>query len=310
MARYLQYLVTQARRESENEEFSSTNGIVDAEFIQYFNDAQHRLQSLIVAQRPSVFTEEKILNTVVEQESYTLPADIFLENMVSNIEYSTGPDFNYYILDAGTLKDRNPGVFGLPRYYIRKNSQVLLSPIPQRDNEKIRVNYVRRVSELDLRRGSVASVTLGTDTITSLTLNTGDLDSTDLDEHNYLCVIDRDGNFKMKNIPYDGINPGTGVVTVSSGFTFDEGETIEVSDYICGGKETTTHSELPRHCERYLIKYTVNKILMRDSSIDVSDAFQELTLIENDIVESYSSLTDDVINIPEVQRGWWGINGY
>ena len=308
--RYLQYLINQARRESENEEFSDTSGISTDEFVQYFNDAQHRLQSKIVAQRQSVFTEEKIINAVGQQEEYDLPADIFLENMVSNVEYNTGSDpVDYYSLEPGSLKNRIPGVYGAPRYYIRKNSKILLAPIPQASSEKMRINYVRRVSELNVRRGSVASVTLTSDSITALTLNTLDLDSDALDESNYLCVVDRDGNFKMKNVEFDVINPATGEVTVTTGFTFEDGETIEAGDYIVPGKETTTHSELPRHCERYLIRYCVNKILMRDSSVDIAEASQELAMIENDIVESYASLTDDLQLIPEINNAWGDWNG-
>lgn len=305
MSKYLSYLIAQARRESENEDFGANNGIQDVEFIQYFNDAQHRLQSLIVAQRPQVFLEEKLIPSVANQEAYSLPADCFLGNMVSNVEYSPGNDVDYYNVSLGSLKNRTPGITGNPVYYIRKSEKLLLAPYPQVSGDNIRVNYVRRIAELDLRRGSVASVTLGTDTITALTLNTVDLDSTSLAEHEFFCVVDKSGAFKMKNIPFDSINAGTGVVTLTAGFTFESGETIEADDYIVGGKETTTHSELPRHCERYLIKYVATKILIRDSSIDATEASAELGMIEQDIIASYAEITDDVQTIPVIAEDWF-----
>ena len=302
--RRIDLLITQARRESENEEFSDTSGITDVEFLQYFNDAQHRLQSVIIAQHPSVFIEEVSVTAVPNQEAYNLPSDAFLFNNITNVEYSTNSN-NFYSLTLASLKRRASEVNGYPRYYIRKSGQILLSPTPQSAGT-IRLNYIKRIDELDSRRGSVASSVVTADSITSLFLNvtTDSVDNDNLAEHEFVCLVDKNGVIKMKNIPVDDIDASTGEVTVTSGFTFEEGETISVGDYIVGGKDTTTHPELPRNCERYLIKYCVWKILKRDSSTDYAEAQQELLAMETDIINSYAELTDDIVYIPDL-NSWY-----
>lgn len=302
----LDYLINQARRESENEEFSDTSGIGDEEFIQYINDAQHRLQALITAQHPKVFVVEAEQNAVVGQESYDIPEDCFLANRITNVEYTTSTTDYYYNLEPATQKRRQPAIAGLPRLYIRRSGDILLSPKPDQAGS-IRINYVKQLPELDVRRGSVDTAVLDTvnRTITSLTLNvtTDTVDGTSLAEHDYLCIVDRYGNFKMKNIPVDSVNEGSGVVTVTAGFVYESGETIDSGDYVVGGSYTTTHSELPRHCERYLVKYCVWKILKRDSSVDYAEAQEELGGIAQEIIDSYADISDDITYIP-VLNAW------
>lgn len=308
MARLIDYLIKQARAESENEEYGSNYGIQDSEFIEFLNDAQFRLQNKIVAQHQNVFVEEKEITAVASQEAYNIPADSFLDNKVSNVEFSSsGVEDDYYTLRLGTFSSRTPGVEGYPKFYIRKSGKILLAPKPDASGGLIRMNYVRRVKALDKRRATVASATLdsGTRSITALTLDTitDSIDASSLNEHNYICIVDRNGNMKMANIEIDSINSGTGVVTVTSGFTYESGESIVAGDYVVGGRFTTTHSELPDACERYLIKYAAFKALKRDSSVDAGEAAAELSEIENDIITAYSEMTDDITYIPR-SRNW------
>ena len=274
--RYVQYIIEQIRRETENEDVSDFIGIQDSEFLQYINDAQHRLQSKIVAKHPSVFIEEAIINTVSGQESYSLPSDAFLGNKISNVEFSSsGEEQDYYVLEEVSLKKRQSGSTGDPSKYIRKSGKVLLSPIPT--SGKLRINYVKRIPELDLRRGYVTGICSDTSyttestcvsgggswtappsdlsSSTTLKLNSTELltSTTDLAEHQYICIVDKDGNMKMKNIPLSAIIDVNNLTLGSH--TAEDGESISVGDYVVGGKDTTTHSELPRNVERYLIAY-------------------------------------------------------
>ena len=107
----------------------------------------------------------------------------------------------------------------------------------------------------------------------------------------------------MKNIPLSTV-VDVNSLTLGS-HTAEEGESISVGDYVVGGKDTTTHSELPRNVERYLIAYCAWKILKRDSSVDSQEAVQELLQMENDIVESYAVISDDVQYIPLINEEEW-----
>jgi len=312
--RRIDYLIEDVRRHTENDivNISDTVGIQDEEFLRFINDAQHRLHSLIIQKHPSVFIGEKTYNVVVDQEEYTLPSDIFLSNKVVQVEYSDTNDVeDYYKLELTQIHNRMSGIEGLPMGYIRKNNSITLTPVPDRGG-LLRVLYVKAPLKLDKRRGSVASVTLdsGTSTITALAFNvsTDTIDSTELLKDNYFTVVDRNGNVKMKNIEYDSIDTTTGIITITSSFTYESGESISVGDYIVRGKQATTHSEFPDTVERYFIAYCAWKILKRDSSIDSTEQQDELLAMEAEIVDSYADIEEDIVRIPEIGdhfQEWW-----
>lgn len=300
----IDFILNQARKQTENEEFSDTTGIGDDEIIQYINDAQYRLLSKITATHPTVFVKEgDLIQTQTNVESYDLPDDILLENRVTSVEYSdTGEIDDFIRLRPLTMVERARGETGFPEGYIRRSGKVLLSPIPSDSTGFLRVNYVRRIAELDKRRGRVLSVTLdsGSNQITALTLDVtdGTFDSDELNNQDFITVVDKKGNQKMIAVEIDSVDANTGVVTISSGFTYQSGETIEVGNYVLRGEDSSTHSELPKICERYLVAYVAFKLLKRDSSEDAFEQLNELTSIENDIVDAFSDVSDDVMDIP------------
>ena len=355
--RYLQRIIDQVRNQTENEDVSDFVGIQDSEFIQYINDAQHSLQGLIAAQHPGVFLDEYVVDIVSGAESYSLPTDTFLNNKVHNVEYSsTGNNDDYYTLEQTTLKRRNSGITGSPSHYIRMAGKVLLSPQPT-GSGKLRITYVKKVKELDLRRALVSSTDQElaapvTNTISSTerwkiffdysTLTT-DLES--LKEHDYICIVDKEGNSLIRNIEIasegyctvnfetktlkstctdqnNPINQGAEWKTsgVTNYFIVCEPHTIDTNAgetatsvpegaYIIGGKDVTTHGELPRSVERYLIAYCSWKILKRDSSVASSEAQLELAAIAQEIINSYALISDDVQFIPKL-NSWddWSLS--
>ena len=306
MSRLVDRLISQVRRQTENEDFTANSGITDEEFLQFLNDAQQRLQSVITSTHPTIFTNEKELDVIVDQEAYEIPSDAFMENKLVTVEYSPSGAFeDYYHLEPTRMKRRDTAVQGFPVTYIRRSGKILLQPRPQQAG-LLRVNYVKRIWDLDKRRGVVQTAVLGTNTITSLQLDASAsspaLQVSELTDDGYICIVDRDGNMKMQNIPVDSVDAATGVVTVSAGFTFESGESISPGDYAVGGRDTSTHSELPKMCERFLIAYCAWKILKRDSSIDSAEQERELSEMEDDIVNSFADITDDVTYVPQLNH--------
>ena len=302
--RYLNKIIDQIRKQTENEEADNFVGIKDQEFIQYINDAQHQLQSAIIQQHPRAFIKEVVINSVEDQEKYTLPSDCFLNNKVHNVEYSaTGNEEDYYSLEEDTLKRRTSGVTGSPSRYIRLAGQILLSPEPPNSTGKIRINYVQGCRELDLRVGKVASdATIDSSSSFTISLNAEFSDISSLNEHDYLCIVDNDGKSVVKNIPFT-TSTNTTITCSAHTVDTDEGESnssIVANSWVVGGKDTTTHSDLPRSVERYLIAYCAWKILKRDSSVDSQEAVQELSMMLKEIVESYAMISDDVQYIPQL----------
>ena len=312
MSRYISHLIDDVRQSTENTDVSDTVGIKDGEFLRYMNDAQYRIHNLIIQNHPSIFLTEYTTAIVGDQESYTLPNKAFIGNKVTQVEYASQTSGNnyYYPLRPGSLFERasGPGAgfsVGAPYKYIRKAGAILLTPIPTSSTGNLRITYTHRVPKLDLRRGSVASVTLDTNalTITALSFNitTDSIDSTELAKYTRISVVDEEGNVKMSNIKFTAIDTATGVVTIDPTFVYESGETITAGDYIVAGKYSSTHVMLDELVERYIIAYATAKILQRDSNVtDLQAQSFVLKEMENDILAAYSDVSDDIYEIPEI----------
>ena len=299
-------LIDDVRKATENEDFSDTSGIQEQEFIRFLNEGQEHLHARITQQHPSVFLSEQTISITADTEEYSLASDIFIGNKVTQVDYSpTGNAVDYIPLRAGSLRERRTGADGDPQFYIRRGGSILINPVPTTGTGSLRVTYMKRLPKLDKRRASISAVTLNSsnNTITTLTLNvsTDTIDSTALAKSNYMCIVTRNGGIQMKAIEFDSINTTTGAVTVTSGFTYTTGETATTSDYIVGGENSTTHTQLDESLERYLIAYATWKILKRDSnSAEADRQQQELLAMEDEIIANYAELSDDIMEIPEI----------
>ena len=299
--RSLTKLIDQIRKQTENDEVTDYTGIKDSEFIQYLNDAQYHLQSAIVHSHPNVFIAEKVVDATGDQEKYDLPSDCFLGNKVHNVEYSsTGREEDFYVLQQDTIKSRASGVTGYPARYIRRSGHILLAPEPQ-SGGKIRINYVKRLRELTTKKAIVKEdVTINSSSQFSILLDDDfETDIYSLENTDTICIVDSKGNSIVKNIE---IVAADATSITCKAHTVEQGEvsTIPQGASITDGENTTTHSELDISVERFLIAYCAWKILKRDSSIDSTEAMQELQLMQQEIIKSYALITDDVTFIPQL----------
>lgn len=295
--RQLELLITQVRRSTENLEVSDSSGIQQTEIIQYFNDAQDELQAEISVLNPQVFSVDNTQDSVSKQEAYNIPDDAFLGNRVDMVEYSSQAGVEkFFNLKQGTIQERLSGdIAGVPSFYIRRSGQILLQPIPDTGGEKIRISYQKKIPRMDIRSGTVLTVVLTSNAITTLTLDTTEtLDAAALTEEGFITVVTSNGDQEMRRIPVDAVDDATGVVTVTPGFTFQTGETIVVGDFTLRGEETTTHSQLPANCERFLVDYARMRVLQRDSSNDAREASLIVQAQKQSIIRSFAEPDRDV----------------
>ena len=246
-----------------------------------------------------IFTKETTFNLVPQQEAYTLPSDIYIENRVSLVEFSpSGADRDFYVLDPGSLKERAAFFFGTPRFYIRRGGQILLVPIPDTGAAKIRLTYIKKLPKLDIRRARIDTVTTAGQNITSLVLDTTQpIDDTELNKYTQFSVVDKDGNQTMRYIPFTNIDTTTGVVTVDPAFAFETTESITAGDYLVAGPDTTNAPDIPDTLERYIFEYMNLKAFKRDSSRDAQEAINEFQFMEQEILDLYSEPDDDITNV-------------
>lgn len=307
--RYIGDLLTQVRERSHNQEYtigSGTSSIEDVvegvgnqQLIEFVNEGQTHIQSAIINAHPVEFVVSKEINIVPNQEEYSIPDNVFVNNRLVSVQYtSTGNAIDYYRLPPRPLRDRFTDITSHPSWYIRRSGKILLNPIPTTGVGKIRVEYYREADRLALRAGKISAIT-DNGTISALTVGTSD-DLPNLISNigdKYLCICDKDGNVKEYNVAYTSYNNGTGVFSgISHARTGTE--TITTDDYITVGKYTTTHSVLPINCERFLISYGTLMALKLDSSADWQDELAVMQSIKADIIDSFGDMDEDVKDFP------------
>ena len=294
--RRVEQIISRIRRETENEGFGDSFGISDNEMVDYLNDAQDRVHAEAVKKYPKFFLAEEVLTSPINQEAVDLPARIFLGH-IQLLEYSsTGNTGDYYRLKQAEFPERFGEAVGHPEYYIRKNNEILLVPTPGSSSGFLRVTYVKKLARLDKRRAQILTVSTSGNSITSLTLDTSvELDRDAILDEYFASVAEKTGAQKMAAIPIEDINESTGVVTLGSGFEFEEGETISVGDYLVAGEFSTNKSTLHDFTERYLSSHLRMEILDRDSnSSGTANQNEKMTQMLAEIIESYDDENSDI----------------
>jgi len=284
--RRIEYLLTQVRASTENDG-PNAQAIGDAEFMQHFNDAQDRLQSVLVGEYSKHFTKEGFIALVAGQDEYDLPTDMLLNTLVSSVERTTnsnpGTD-DYFPLDRIDLVERHVGTG-----YLIRNKKIIVSPVPTGNyTNGLRINYIYKIPTLDIRRGEVSAINDGT----SLTI-TGHT-ATEALLADYVSAVDFDGIQQIVAIKNKGFTNGTGVMLTDTSLTG-----LSLGDFVILGKNSSSHSMLEDICERYLVEYVSLRIFHRDSSSDKIFQSDVMQAIETDIMNLYATMSMD-IDLPPV----------
>lgn len=316
--KYVQEIITAARRLSRNEDFTVdatgtlTGGQGNDELLRYINDAQDLLQSKISNAHSSVspFASSQEITTVADQRAYSVDDRVFYNKELISIRYSHSGNLSDYGKPLDKLHPMNDisDTGEYPIGYYRQGGYFYPVPIINRSNAKFEVKYERSLDDLALRVGTVTARTLSSTQLTALTISTSSDDDVALSNatDKYICICNKDGVVQMYNIPYTSYNSGTGVFTLSP-FTFRTGETVAVDDYVTLGQYTTTHSKLADECESYLSYYCACMLL---GPKDVTGAYNRLSEIlwgkngmEETIVRMYKQQSQEIDRIP--QQDFW-----
>jgi hypothetical protein len=290
----LESLITKARLQSNNSDYSSSQGNPQSLFEMYANEAQDNLQTQIINNYPQEFVEfyEKAITT--HTEFVTVPDDIFSNNRIISVEYShTGDSKDYFPLNPRTVKERLSNQSSYPSFYIRISDKIYLNPIPS--TGKVRIAYYRELDDIKVPTTTVFGTPSGS-TITS---------ASNIGLQEYLCVSNRFGEVLLRGAKIANVSGTTITVFGNVADYLVSGVTLAnlAGQNITIGKYTTTHSKLPKICERYLITYMAKRALAKDSSSQAGIEDGELARMEAQILESFAQPTEDVYTIPILDRG-------
>lgn len=311
-------LITQARLISRNVANSDgTYSISSEEILQYLNDAQDRMQNLICARKniAKIFAVQEIIPLVANQEAYSLSRRLLLNKQIENVEFSSdGTLGNYVRLEKVNIMNRDSNTTTYPWSYYKQGGQIFLQPIPATAGGYIRVTYEADLDDLEIPRGLVSTITNGTstqfDTLNlDATANSYETTTPGWSTQQYCCIVSPTGARKCYNILISSYNTGTNLITPSpSPFIYNTSldSQIAVNDVAVFNKFSTTFSQLPDACERYLIHYAATELLNIDSSNDYVKFRDLRDEMEDDILRALASQTSEVQYIPQSNRyDWW-----
>lgn len=315
--RRVDQLITQARLVSRNTANSDgTFGIPDNEILQYLNDAQDKLQNLISAKKniSKIFNTQQIIPVVGNQEAYSIPDRVLMNKQIDMVEFSADSTIgNYVRLEKLNFFNRDTNTTTYPWGYFKRGGQIFLQPTPATTAGSIRVTYERDLDDLDIPRASISVITGGTSTqFTTITLGTpaDSYESTTPGFSNaqYISIVDAFGVRKCFNILVGSYDTGTNILTPSpSPFIYSSADSaLATTDIVVFGKYTTTFSQLPDSCERYLIHSAAADLFAKDSSADYTKQADLVASIEDDILRALAAQTSEVQYVPQQDRyEWW-----
>lgn len=301
---YIGRIIADAREDARQKLSADVVGdqvVSDNALVRYANFAIERITSVVAMDEvnPSTFFERtKIISLVANQAFYSVDDNVYLGERYKDIRITPSNDEFWW----RELREREISYSveytGFPQWYTRSQGKILLAPIPQESQGRLKVVYDRAHDKVSTRKGLVSSTT-GTP-LTSVTLNnatfTTDVDS--FDGHEYFCVVDRFGTVTAYNIPFTQITATT--ITVP-GHTLATGESIPANAYVVPGRWTGTHINLPLICEKYITQYVTVKAFRKESSTDQASANSELGAMEEEIKMAFRSVSKDQIQI-QIER--------
>lgn len=283
MEKRLGLLVNHIRRVTGNEDLT---GVSDDEISRFLNDAQDRIQSIIVQNYKSTFLKRGYIDTVFDEFDYSLASitDLYMGTRIRSIDVNitNQREENYSLVKPISHEERST-VFG---WYLEDGRLKFSRRLQKAQTNGIRITYTRKLKTLDIRRGQITS--LAPLTVDTTTVRAG----TDF-EADYLTIVDRDGAQKVTEVINNGYTSGTGVISTTTDVT-----AAAVGDWVIYGKNSTTHSELDDTLERYLLEYGIARTVARDSSTDLAFSASFTQAVELELEGLYSQAHDGGDEIP------------
>lgn len=296
-------IIDMARQLSQNTRYDDDSGVPQKVFVQYLNNAQDSLLKEVVNLKTKFLKKYENITVVPGQEVYDYPYDLYMQH-IDTIQWSDRATTGFYqTLNKSYTKERVSIQTGYPFGYILQNDGYHLNP--PINNGVLQVTYIKTVPKLQKKNGLITVATVnGSNQLTALTVSiTGSYDATEIDDDYYLCVVDKFGNQKARNIEYT--SQASGVFTLSPQ-TLGTGQTISTGDYITIGKNTTNLPQWPDVCESYLIKHMVYDAKYSDSSQWSAEAKKDMTDFFVTLSGSFATLSDDITSIPITNTDYIG----
>ena len=276
-------LIADGRSLSYSEDYSLTEGLNDDVFVRILNLGLNNLYHAITEDDQPAYVQQVSIDSVANQQAYDLPIDVYTAIRLVDVRFIWGTqDIEFNTLVRSTIPDRWNYTTNYPDTYCIRSNQMLLSPVPGiSKTDAIQINYQKRMRELDVRRGQLASkanspvtITLTFPSTSAKFANMQTYADSQLDLVDYCCLVDIEGDPIVSAIPINNYNSTTQIITALSSYSFPADELTALDAAIAAGtpifvtkdRYSSTHSELDSQCEDYLIEYAVKRMLRLQSN--------------------------------------------
>lgn len=257
--RRLQFLINVIRTTTDNKD---TNGILDWEMVEWFNDGIRAIQQTIheMSFVPDMFIGGPTVYDFTGAESYELPSNIYSTNAIELVEVRFG---DAWVNDGYTPVKRisdveRPNFFG---YFTRDNRIVFSLAEANIAYQNFRITYFRKLPRFDLRWAQITSVTPGSPNTLNFAPGTVNEQFVNIDD--IISIVDANGAV---------VQSGLQIVSVAglpNSITFTGATTgIASGQYMVMGADSTTACELPDSVEPYLLDYVRQRVYTRQNYND------------------------------------------
>lgn len=287
--RRIEELIANARSLAYQENYSYTEGWNDNVVVQALNFGLDRLYAKLTEIDMPTNVMELSIDIISQQAAYDLPIDVLMALRLVDVRYlysGYNQPWSFITLTHGMIQDRFAYPTTLPDTFTIRNGQIILSPAPSITNlQSLVINYQKRPRKLDIRRGLIASFSLGppvTFTLTfpdtsqkyaNLQANANSL----LDLIDWACITDINGNPLVDAIPLANYNQTTQILTTLPTYVMPAVAQANLTaaiaangGFVIQGDYSSTQSELDRASEDYLIEYTILRLMRLSSDVEAS----------------------------------------
>jgi len=242
-------LINRIRQESDT---TDINALDDFTLINYINDAQRAIQSIIFQadNLNNVFVARKKIAAVPGQIEYNLPDDVYADSSIIGVFAIDSQNTVHHRYSLSTLGEHSG-----PFRYSVENKKIILSHEPSYD---VLVQYNYRMPFCSKRAGKVTGVS---GQVVSISNALSDFETVT----EYVSIVDKYGNIVSQGHYIDDYTFPD--LTVEGDLTG-----VAADHYVVSGKSSSSHSHLPMEAETALKVFVQRKVMSHLNSKKIADA--------------------------------------
>lgn len=292
--------------DSDGEQIETINSDV---ILQFLNTGRRLIQNAVANVYQHTFAEYEYEEITEALLAFPIPETAIYQRRILRLDYArtnTEVDFRP-IKKARTTKPIYTE--GWPLEYFIQGVNVVVTPAPTTGYYRFLIQ--RRDDSLDVRRGSIVTVTPSSGTVLTIELDTASslfnaANKVALETAEWICICDYEGEVKSYNLPVESFSESTGVISIRSGYTI-AASGWAAGDYITIGKYSSTHSKLPDGFQDYFLTFAKYAIENDESNTDKIEQIPILQTIKATILDGFSDDADDqpIQQIGNLDGNWF-----